>query len=200
MKILKAFPRLGGVFSLTKIRRECYDPNVKKLLLILSIILILPILGIVIYAYWEDWHDYKGYGDSISVKLASLEETRHVRITAAELFGPNWQTACLMVGLPYQYQEAEYQWLSNMLGEQIDYNDTPTSFMDDGGVSMVAFVRTPGGLVKEAGFRAQNWSILEAGNIECTRSGHAEITYQAGMWHPNFEYKFNVYSNEIIQP
>jgi hypothetical protein len=171
----------------------------KKLFLI-AMVLIFPVLGIVAYTFWGDWYDYRDYSYTVSSKLNMLEKSQQTQTTAAELFGPDWQTACLMIGFPYQYQEAEYHWLSDMLGEQIDYHDTPSSFMDDGGISMVVFLSTPNGVVKEAGFDADKWSTLKTRSIECTKNKSAEISYQENLWQPNFEYKFNVETNERIQP
>lgn len=171
----------------------------KKIVLILSICVILPILGISNFLIWEEWDSYKSYGHSISIKVEKFKGRELTQLISSDLFGEDWQTACLMVGFPYQYRDQEYKWLSNMLGEKIDFEDLPISFADDTGIQMVVFLKTSKGLVKEAGFNAKNWSMFKSGTIECTKSKSSKVTYKKGVLSPEFEYKFNVYTDEMTQ-
>jgi len=162
-------------------------------MIIIFLAFAMPIFLLTAYFYVDHWQEYRNYHYSMTEKLNRLQESANL----TDLFEYDWQTVCLLVGFPYQYQTAEYQWLSAMLEKNINYQDIPSAFMNDGGLTMVAFVRTPQGLAKEAGFRVKEWAITE--NIHCTRNKGAEIIYQDNLWYPDFEYKFNFYNHKVIE-
>lgn len=158
----------------------------------------VPLLGVMLLIgllAWDSYEDYKGYQAESSTRFKTVQKSGSTQTTAEGIFGSDWQTVCLMVGFRYQYRDAEFGWLSQKLGVQVVYEDVPSSFHGDGGIGMVAFVNKGGHLVKESGFNAQEWAMMDKGELVCTKNHKARIALKEGVWIPDFEDKWDVYKD-----